>query len=282
MLSVFKDEGNIKYSDIYGKNKDGKDGGYGVTQAKIHDDVTYYAIADLDPVMSSYLTIKQTDNPISVDLATVDEYRTEEAKVPANTFWIFDKTCGTLKKVMEDERKESKRECLGIFPVVTTAANALYAQSLIEVQDNEIIDYETVNGVTTKPEDENNPETVNHLLSTDCVMAFSQEWKPSDATSPIDTVSRDANGYFLPIQMNTRLDGIDREHTKKIGIVVYKAYMDSSEGNKISFSPVESFVGSLNKDDKNSNTGASTFIDNIINTQSEYIYFFSNCFVKEA
>jgi len=60
--------------------------------------------------------------------------------------------------------------------------------------------------------------------------------------------------------------------------VVYKIYIDPSAGNKIAFEAVESFAGSLYKDDKDTNTGVTTFIDTIINSQSEYIYFFSNCF----
>ena len=55
-------------------------------------------------------------------------------------------------------------------------------------------------------------------------------------------------------------------------------FLDPSAGNKINFEPVESFAGSLCKTDKDPNTGATTFIDTIINSQSRYINFFSNCF----
>jgi len=60
-------------------------------------------------------------------LSSVDEYRTDEAKVPAGHFVIIDKTCATYKKIPEDTRKGIDRELIGIMPVVTTAANALYA-----------------------------------------------------------------------------------------------------------------------------------------------------------
>ena len=69
-----------------------------------------------------------------------------------------------------------------------------------------------------------------------------------------------------------------RDNLKKIGVVVYKMFLDPSEGNKINFEPVEAYAGSLCKDDKDLNTGATTFIDTIINSQSQYINFFSNCF----
>ena len=95
------------------------------------------------------------------------------------------------------------------------------------------------------------------------------------------TVSFDANGYFPSISYLTEGNGaFDRENLKKIGVVVYKIYLDPGEGNKINFEPVEAFAGSLFKDDKDETTGVSTFIDDIINSTSNYIYFFSNCFNK--
>lgn len=211
-----------------------------------------------------------------MELKDVDSYRTEEERVPAQTFWVVDKTCATLNSVMEDSRKGEKRQLIGIFPVITTAANALYAQSMIEVDDDDVVDYETVTDVFTKPDSKGE---INTLLSSDITTQFSNKnRKPGDAL--LDTVSRDANGYFLPIQMNPEGSGFDTEHFKKIGVVVYKAYLDASEGNKVSVTPVESFIGTLDRNAKNPNTNVSLFIDNIVNTQSQYIYFFSNCFVN--
>ena len=97
------------------------------------------------------------------------------------------------------------------------------------------------------------------------------------------TLSFDANGYFPSISYLTEGTGaFDRENLKKIGVVVYKMYLDPGEGNKINFEPVEAFAGSLYRDDKDETTGVTTFIDDIINSQSNYIYFFSNCFNKNA
>jgi hypothetical protein len=114
-----------------------------------------------------------------------------------------------------------------------------------------------------------------------CVITFN-EVKPvdNDPTLP-DTVSLEANGFFTTINYNSETGTYDRDALKKIGVVVYKTYIDPSEGNKIVYEAVEAFCGSLYKDDKDPNTGASTFIDTIINTNSEYIYFFSNCFNQQ-
>lgn len=70
----------------------------------------------------------------------------------------------------------------------------------------------------------------------------------------------------------------ERDNLKKIGLVVYKMYLDPTEGNKISFEPVEAYAGSLGRDDKDPNTGVTTFMDTIVNSQSQYVNFFSNCF----
>lgn len=291
MLTVFKQEAGIKFEKLFsfdkilsGDSGTTHDNAYGVYQERVHDDCPYYRMADLDPNLHDYLTITPSLLPVACDLTAIDEYRTGENKVAANTFWVFDKTCATLNKIPEDHRKGQDCECIGIFPVITTVANALYAQSLIQVDKEEVIDYETVTGVITKSKDNDVADVLccNTLQSSDVSMKFSQNDRTEDDTGVIDTVSRDANGYFSSIQMNPAGTGIDMENAKKIGVVVYKAYLDASEGNKVSFTPVEAFCGSLDKKAKNPNTGVSTFIDEIVNKNSDYIYFFSNCFASTA
>ena len=291
MLTVFKQEAGIKFEKLFsfdkvlsGDSGTTHDNAYGVYQERVHDDCPYYRMSDLDPNLHDYLTITPSLLPVACDLTAIDEYRTGESKVAANTFWIFDKTCATLNKIPEDHRKDEECECIGIFPVITTVANALYAQSLIQVDDDEVIDYETVTGVITKSRDDAVADVLccNTFISSDVSMKFSQNDKVEGDTGVIDTISRDANGYFSSIQMNPSGTGIDMENAKKIGVVVYKAYLDASEGNKVSFTPVESFCGSLDKKAKNPNTGVSTFIDDIVNKNSDYIYFFSNCFASTA
>ena len=92
------------------------------------------------------------------------------------------------------------------------------------------------------------------------------------------TIGLNAANFFPAIQPAVEGDGLDPEHLKDIGVVVYRAYLDAAEGNKVSIEPVEAFAGSLYKDDKDPNTGVTKFIDTIINSQSKYINFFSNCF----
>ena len=66
--------------------------------------------------------------------------------------------------------------------------------------------------------------------------------KEDNADDFFDSVALEANNYFSSISLNSD-GGFDRENMKKIGLVVVKAFLDASAGNKISFQTVESFVG---------------------------------------
>lgn len=239
-------------------------------------------IASSDTSISNFKLIEPSEVPVTTyDLSAIDEYRTKESKVANGSFIIIDKTCATLNKIVEDDRKGDERELIGLVPVVTTAANALYTQKLIgEVALSNIHDYEvianckTLSGYSLRAKDISRrfctcPES--EMTSMTC------DWdEVVEGDIDTNTVSLEANSFFPAITMNSDNSGFDRTNLKKIGVVVYKAYLDASEGNKISLMPVESFAGSLGKNDKDPNTGASTFIDDIINTNSDYIYFFSN------
>ena len=334
-----------------------------------------------DNTISNLTYIKPTQAPTLFDLSAIDEYRTDEAKVPNNTFLIADVAFNCYNRIQEDkERKDYKRELIGIMPVVTTAANAMYTQGLIDVPDIKVYNYETIGEIRTLDaeaalQDSKYP-TYQVLLTSDCcpvlnsrdyyefvtgvadlsttscvvevtpqypvlsdmtmtaiknqvaefvkrntTASLANDWngqvqKADDFNDsglvwtsfkvevdlPItdprygwhnpggdddlpDTVSLEANTYFPTINMFTDEDGelrFERTQLKKIGLIVYKMYMDPTEGNKISFEPVEAYAGSLGKDDKDPDTGVTTFLDTIVNSQSEYVNFFSNCFNTKA
>ena len=479
----------------------------------------WYKVQEADDQLKDAYVIYGGRTPILYDLSAVDEYRNDEAKVPANTFLIVDTTNATYSRVKEDYRLGQKREVIGIVPVVTTAANAMYAQSLIQLDLAEISAYESlkddflkalevydadgklcaidgnelctggllesdlvkrinvdsyyknyteIDGVQTsilsvfeglqktKEEAERtfkiytdptshaydknlaevlegysivglnygyrisgqiqkrigwhvefelssgsltgeaqelfdrlneraklsnfiyhckedaegvgteiakdvlqkdciknllsglvvpvlcddfevdltgNPvyidflstfadkakrdsiyneylstDTVKNLTSADISAGFiadeddkAEFWGiisaesesrtiPLDPTDPRygvhginfddgvpETIALDAANYFSTIQPESD-GGFEADHLKDIGVVVYRCYLDPAEGNKVSYEPVEAFCGSLCKDDKDPNTGVTKFIDTIVNTNSEYINFFSNCF----
>lgn len=267
---AFKD--SIKVSDLYNK--------YGCIKDDVKASLPYYQVREGDENIQKFIEITHSAEPVAEDLEKVDGYRTGESKVAPQTFWVFDKTCARYQKVMEDDRKGNQRELLGLFPVVTTAANALYAQSLIAVDDEDVVDYESVKSTITKDSIDGDPGF--SLRLSDLVKGFNNENTDFTQSAIQDTVSREANNFFSTIAMNPEATGFDSENLKKIGIVVFKAFMDASEGNKVNFTPVEAFCGSLDKDAINPNTKKSTFIDKLVNTQSEYIYLFSNCFANKT
>lgn len=353
----------------------------------------FYAIYKEDDTLDNVAEIEPTSAPALYDLSAIDEYRTDEAKVPNNTFLIADVAFNSYNRIQEDKtRKDEKRELIGIMPVITTAANAMYTQSLIDVNDEDAYNYETIGAVRTLDaaqqlgdkypssqelltsdcavvlnsrdhykfvttaselvsggiEIAGNGTDISDLtdlqikaqviskLSTDsslCAASYVDSWNGQvqkhyinndgvdqgsakenavrlsvdfsytrDFELPVtdsrygwhnpdgdddlpDTVSLEANSYFPTINTFTDDNGdlrIEREHLKKIGLVVYKMYMDPTEGNKISFEPVEAYAGSLGKDDKDPDTGVTTFLDTIVNSQSEYVNFFSNCWNTKA
>lgn len=252
-------------------------------------------IKQADPSIEQAWKIMSQGNPSLYDMATIDEYRTDEAKVGTNEILIIDKTRKPYGKIPEDnEHKGQDREYIGLIPVITTAANALYAQSMIDVDDMDAWLYEpiaeirtldatTLEGLTDKEKNDLNPNYLNSEVASTNVMSrrLNNSLIRENPDEWHDSLSLEAITNFLQISLN-EAGGFDRENLKKIGVVVFKAYLDAGAGNKISFQAVEAFCGSLLKGDKNPNTGASVFIDDIINSQSEYIDFFSNCFNAAA
>lgn len=81
-----------------------------------------------------------------------------------------------------------------------------------------------------------------------------------------DTLALDANMWFSTIQPAEDGAGFDPTHLKDVGIIIYKLYLDTSAGNKVSYEPVEAYCGSLCKDDKDPNTGVTKFLDTIVNS----------------
>ena len=347
-------------------------------------------ISAVDKTINKVAVINGAQEPTTYSQSEVDEYRTDEKKVANDTILIVDKTCATYKKIPEDHRKGQDREMIGILPVITTAANALYAQSLINVEPQNAKYFEVIGECKTlysentissgyvndKDEfvyainhdlvkqlnsayknykqayasiesildtlgdfktaidslnkqlntsltavsdtnignetlatkvsefndllndnlifsdvkdqlsisiDDDSEDTIGdfreNVLETEAIYNNRMTWNAEDGDNALpETVSFDANEYFSTIEYDSTLSSFKREHLKDIGVIVFKMYVDSAEGNKIAFEPVEAFCGSLQKDEKDQNTGASKFIDRIVNNSSNYIYLFSNCY----
>lgn len=142
--------------------------------------------------------------------------------------------------------------------------------------------YSTINDICDAVIELYNTANVN--VKWQAQIQYNIEVTPYYETTEVPTTqSIEAAQFFPAIQpASDGNGGLDPEHLKDIGVVVFRMFLDPSEGNKVSYEVVEAFVGSLYKHDKDPNTGVTKFIDTIINSQSKYINFFSNCFATPA
>ena len=100
--------------------------------------------------------------------------------------------------------------------------------------------------------------------------------KLSDISSQYEeTVSKIAALQF-PLIGFKDYDHLDTRYLKQIGVVVFRAYTDASNSNKVNFEILETFIGSLDKSARSPVDNSSIFIDNIVNNNSQYINLFSN------
>lgn len=229
--------------------------------------------ADIDDILSvndkSITNIKYINFETLSTLSdiSVDNYLTEEAEVGENSIVIIDKLRGQYAKSSDG------KECLGIIPVITTATNALYAQDLIAITSSDTDAYKIfspVNGeicFTTGLSTNGNVDT-SYINPNDLAIPVVDPNVYADSLSRMIAKQFPTIGYVTP-------DTFEKEHFKKIGVVILKAYVDNSANNLINFEIVESFVGSLGKDDVDPVTQQTTFIDTIVNANSEYVYLFS-------
>lgn len=364
-------------------------------EIQVPDATPFWEIYKADPTVDRVVAIEPKGCPYLADLSAIDELRTDEAKANVNEIVIADVSFNTYGQIQEDTRKGGKREMIGVMPVVTTAANAMYAQKLIDVANENVIGYEPVGRIMTLDAaaaldlaarfPELSDYTPNECMESDTARllntrdyyklvervplrrlssfdigpdmteddirlaieahmkapetnAVSGSWNgkwsvsvtsdPDVPSSDISVASFSYIGEYSESDLREICDGQDgrptqaqfetsykpkfgwhnpggddtvpetlsreaiemfptiefdgehfvRDNLKKIGIVVYRMFLDPAEGNKVNFQMVEAYAGSLCKDDKDPNTGMTTFIDTIVNSQSKYINVFSNCF----
>lgn len=258
------------------------------SQDSIESNLMYSEIRDVDDSIREYYKITSNNNVFTLPIEQIDEYKTDEDVVPPNQIYIADITRAGYDRTTD----ATEKECIGIIPVITTAANALVAQSIIEIDEKgaSYASYQPLSSIGTLvynfkegKSQHNHPEFIlngDATLSDYNISSYcSREIFSNDPE--IETLAQEAAGYFSTIQYDDT-GRLDRDNMYNIGVIVFKAYLDASEGNKISFGAVESFVGSLDRDAVNPNTNVTTFIDTIVNSQSEYINFFSNCYASTA
>jgi len=211
--------------------------------------------------------------------------------LPINSFLIVDKTKSAYKTYTGSG---SNIECLGILPVVTTAANALaIAYELDGVNmdsdiSSEIEDkvnlFESLNDVEyicdwLSGDSESSEESESTDLDTESTN-ISDFWEIGANTkynaNTLNSISKNAAQFFPTINYATNAttnmgtSSFDRTYFSWIGVVVYQIKVNKGTGNLFA-EPIEAYAGSLLKDAKDLRTNASVFIENIVNTNSNYI-----------
>lgn len=208
-------------------------------------------------------------------------------------FIIVDKSRASYKTFIGNG---SSVDCLGLLPVVTTAANAMAIASEISdvnmdsTYENEIstINFfeplnEHINYITELKLSEEKTFEDRYLPQIDDD-EISSYWsiggKTSAKANTLNSISKMASQFFPAVtyssQVNANADDnnglvpFDHSLFSYIGVVVFKVLVDRGSGC-LTVEPIESFAGSLLRNAKDIRTNASTFIEDIINTTSNYI-----------
>ena len=205
-----------------------------------------------------------------------DDLAVGSKKPPVNSMYIVDITRQRY------DRDPDGNQYLGLVPVVTTAANALYYMGYL-VDGSETYGRENVisavrNSIGSKESISDGfmggiPLNKDTPLSS--ITGFSRYVGGEKLAKDDDfTVSRQSMDYFPQFEFAN--EHVSPDQLKKIGIVVFKAFSDQSDHGKTGFVPVEAFIGSPKRGSVDPATGANIFIDDVVNQTSRYINVFSN------
>ena len=162
------------------------------------------------------------------------------------------------------------RECLGSVAVFTGAANAIYYQHLIGRHSSVLSAFEPVADMRTRCKGKAVPESgINSFLSV------ANDYLDKPFSGVDETLSKDAVGMFPAVGwMNRNL--LDSQQFKRVGLVVFRMEKDQANDCFIRMVPVESFVGQLDRNAKDPQTGASDYLCSVVNRQSNYVKVFAN------
>ena len=96
----------------------------------------------------------------------------------------------------------------------------------------------------------------------------------SSGTIYDDSLGKRAVDTFPSITI-LRPGAVEQRYTKRVGLAVFIAYRDEANESKIGFKLVEAFSGQLDRRAADGDTGASDFICDKVNQNSQYVNMFS-------
>lgn len=227
--------------------------------AKINGMKTYIDIYADTELSSRYISFKDYDNYV---IGNTLEVKKETNN--SDTITIVDISRGKYEKDKLAQNNDlSAREYIGIVPVLVTAPNAMYWQGIINntKYDNEFSCYNIVSEILATP-DLTVPQQDLEVL----IKAVSEK---------SITIGSMAETYFPKIEYFSP-NTLDNNLFQKVGVVVFKMVIDTANNNLIDFMPVEAFVGSLNRKEKDLITNTTDYLEDIVNNSSQFINLFIN------
>ena len=271
-----------------------------------------YAILRLnDTELTSYIELTDAGSGVA-SLDILDKHLTYSKSLLKNPVRIYDITRSQyetfdshncVSSLIDNEQEIQgvwTNDCLGIVPILVTATNALYFQNLLEVFESKEINstfdqlaiqkFNLISGFGTLESGKVEDSCLTDVVYTDfSSINLSGDW----TTIPLSSSNPkydESNARMLRFEASTTLEAanlfpainwrdsnhFEKDHMKDIGVVVFKAFKDTSNDSRISFAPIEAFVGSLDRTARDKITEASTFIDNVVNSRSKFIRLFSN------
>ena len=201
---------------------------------------------------------------------------------------IVDKSRGSYKTFTGNG---SSVDCLGLLPVVTTAANAMaIASEISDVNMDSTFESDIttinlfeplnkeINYITDLVED--GIKLIPHFADDEISGYWSMGGRTYKEANTLNSISKIASQFFPAVTYSSQVNAsansasglvpFDHSLFSYIGVVVFKVLVDRGSGC-LTVEPIESFAGSLLRNAKDIRTNASTFIENVINTTSNYI-----------
>ena len=258
---------------------------------KFSDDIKQQ-FRTLDPSLNTFVQINSSNSKSAyITPEALESLRVSTNSISKNTIKIVDITHSQYDSVIVNVKDgnniyRKSIECLGLVPVITTSMNALFYQGLLssetlfhnyeqteESNNDPLAGYEVTTELSAFQ-----PLKNYKLMNSESDVNFSDDNYSTQLTSYSiydNTVSKQAASYFPTISYSNS-KYIDRSYLKQIGVVVFKMFKDTSANETINFQPVEAFIGSLDKNEKDPVTKKSIFIDNVVNSKSACINIFTN------
>ena len=231
------------------------------------------SLSSADPSLTSYFELSSDGETKLIPLSALDQYRVSNRAGAVDDVILVDvrrERYGQLSVSVG----EDGYECLGLMPVFVGCANAMYYQGVISTDTSPAYGWAPAGDARNRA-DCLKLSSYRHVPSFDELFGDLVQTPFIGQSAADETVSLRAAERF-PIVNYVGDSALERKNLKRVGLVVFEARRDPSNENRVDFTPVEAFVGSLDKRATDPRTGASDYLGTIVNASSKYVNLFSN------